>query len=70
MLVAYLIPGLSLLMNKRRTLGLLLLVLQPTILGWLVGAFIARKNLLLQRYRRRRHREVDAQWMGIVAEMG
>jgi hypothetical protein len=54
MLVAYLLPGLSLALNRRPGLGLLLLVLQPTLIGWIVGVPVAVKNLQRQRRRRRR----------------
>jgi hypothetical protein len=54
MLFAYLLPGLSLALNRRFGLGLLLLVLQPTLIGWIVGVPVAVKNLQRQR-RRRRH---------------
>lgn len=54
MLCAYLLPGLSLAFNRRPGLGLVLLVLQPTLLAWVVGAPLAVKNLKQQR-RRRRH---------------
>lgn len=56
MLLAYLLPGLSLTLNRRLGLGMLLLVLQPTLIGWVVGAPVAVKNLKRQR-RRRRHQQ-------------
>jgi hypothetical protein len=59
MLFAYLLPALSLALNKRPALGLFLLVLQPTIVGWIIGILIAPKNLRRQR-RRRRHRGAPA----------
>lgn len=58
MLLAYLFPGLSLAFNRRPGLGMLLLVLQPTLIGWVVGAPVAVKNLKRQR-RRRRHQQPD-----------
>ena len=58
MLLAYLLPGLSLAFNRRPGLGMLLLVLQPTLIGWVVGAPVAIKNLKRQR-RRRRHQQQD-----------
>ena len=58
MLLAYLLPGLSLAFNRRPGLGMLLLVLQPTLIGWVVGASVAVKNLRWQR-RRRRHQRQD-----------
>jgi hypothetical protein len=58
MLLAYLLPGLSLAFNRRPGLGMLLLVLQPTLIGWVVGAPVAVKNLRRQR-RRRRHQRQD-----------
>ena len=54
MLFAYLLPGLSLAFNRRPGLGMLLLVLQLTLIGWVVGVPMAVKNLKRQR-RRRRH---------------
>ena len=58
MLFAYLLPGLSLAFNRRLGLGILLFVLQPTLIGWLVGASMASKNLKRQR-RRRRHQQQE-----------
>lgn len=58
MLFAYLLPGLSLAFNRRPGLGIILLVLQPTLIGWIVGASVAAKNLKRQR-RRRRHQRQD-----------
>ncbi|MGI4742598.1 MAG: hypothetical protein ACRYG7_46155 [Janthinobacterium lividum] len=58
MLLAYLLPGLSLAFNRRPGLGMLLLVLQPTLIGWIVGAPVAAKHLRRQR-RRRRHQRPD-----------
>jgi hypothetical protein len=58
MLLAYLLPGLSLAFNRRPGLGMLLLVLQPTLIGWVVGTSVAVKNLRRQR-RRRRHQQQD-----------
>lgn len=57
MLFAYLLPGLSLAFNRRPGLGVLLLVLQPTLVGWLVGARLAVHNLRRQRRRRRHQRQ-------------
>lgn len=54
MLFAYLLPGLSLYFNRRKPLGVLLLILQPTLLGWLVAIPLAVRNLKRQRRRRRR----------------
>lgn len=58
MLFAYLLLGLPLVFNRRPGLGMLLLVLQPTLVGWLVGARVAVQNLKRQR-RRRRHQRWD-----------
>ncbi|RZJ57691.1 MAG: YqaE/Pmp3 family membrane protein [Hymenobacter sp.] len=58
MIFAYLLPGLSLALNRRPGLGILLLALQPTLIGWAVGASVASKNLKRQR-RRRRHQRQD-----------
>jgi len=52
MLLATLLPGLSLLNNRRKWQGVLFLLLQPTIIGWIWGAIYARKNLRRQRSRR------------------
>ncbi|WP_125916789.1 YqaE/Pmp3 family membrane protein [Hymenobacter coccineus] len=56
MLLAYLLPGLSLAFNRRPGLGILLLVLQPTLIGWIVGAPVAAEHLRRQRRRRRHQR--------------
>ena len=58
MLFAYLLPGLSLAFNRRPGLGMLLLVLQLTLVGWVLGVPVAVKNLKRQR-RRRRHQRQD-----------
>ena len=49
---AILLPGLSLYFNRRKALGVWLLFLQPTLIGWVVGAFIAVPNLKHRRRRR------------------
>ena len=54
MLLTVLFPGLSLLFNRRPGLGSVFLLLQPTLVGWVVGAVLAGRNLRRQR-RRRRH---------------
>ena len=53
MLLAYLLPGLSLAFNRRPYLGVLLLLLQPTLIAWIVGAPLAARTLKRQRRRRR-----------------
>ncbi len=54
MWLAYIFPGISLFMNRRRGLGILFLLLQPTIIGWVVGAVVAVYRVReLQRRRRR-----------------
>lgn len=53
MLLAIFLPGVSLLRRRRPKLGILFLVLQLTLVGWLVGAFVAVKNEKRQRTRRR-----------------
>ena len=55
MLLTVLFPGLSLLFNRRPGLGGVCLLLQPTLVGWVVGAVLAGRNLRRQRRRRRRH---------------
>ncbi len=54
MLLTVLFPGLSLIMHKRPGLGALLLVLQVTLIGWLIGALVAARNLKRERRRQRR----------------
>jgi hypothetical protein len=54
MLLTVLFPGLSLLFNRRPGLGGVFLLLQPTLVGWALGAVVAGRNLRRQR-RRRRH---------------
>ena len=59
MLLTVLFPGLSLLLYKRPGLGLLLLLLQLTLVGWLIGVPLAARNLWLERRRQRR----SGQWL-------
>ena len=59
MLLTVLFPGLSLLMHKRPGLGVLLLLLQLTLVGWLIGVPLAARNLRLERRRQRR----SGQWL-------
>ncbi|RZK36144.1 MAG: YqaE/Pmp3 family membrane protein [Hymenobacter sp.] len=59
MLLTVLFPGLSLLLHKRPRLGVLLLLLQVTLVGWLIGVPLAARNLLLERRRQRR----NGQWV-------
>lgn len=59
MLLTVLFPGLSLLLHKRPGLGVLLLLLQVTLVGWLIGVPLAARNLLLERRRQRR----SGQWL-------
>lgn len=59
MLLTVLFPGLSLLLHKRPGLGVLLLLLQVTLVGWLIGVPLAARNLLLERRRQRR----SGQWV-------
>jgi hypothetical protein len=59
MLLTVLFPGLSLLMHKRPRLGVLLLLLQVTLVGWLIGVPLAARNLRLERRRQRR----SGQWL-------
>jgi|GEM_PF-2149885 len=54
MWLAYIFPGISLFINRRRGLGILFLLLQPTIIGWIIGAVVAVHRMReLQRRRRR-----------------
>jgi hypothetical protein len=57
MLLAFLLPGLSLWRNRRPKLGVLFLLLQPTLIGWVIGLVVARRNV--QRQRRRRWMRVN-----------
>jgi hypothetical protein len=59
MLLTVLFPGLSLLLHKRPGLGVLLLLLQVTLVGWLIGVPLAARNLQLERRRYRR----SGQWL-------
>lgn len=59
MLLTVLFPGLSLLLHKRPGLGVLLLLLQVTLVGWLIGVALAARNLRLERRRQRR----SGQWL-------
>jgi hypothetical protein len=59
MLLTVLFPGLSLLMHKRPGLGVLLLLLQVTLVGWLIGVPLAARNLRPERRRQRR----SGQWL-------
>jgi hypothetical protein len=54
MLLTVLFPGLSLLLHKRPGLGMLLLFLQLTLVGWLLGVPLAARNLKQERRRQRR----------------
>lgn len=54
MWLAFIFPGISLFMNRRRGLGVLFLVLQPTVIGWLVGAVVAVRRVRELQQRRRR----------------
>lgn len=45
MLLAFLIPGFSLIGNGRVLLGCFMLVAQCTIIGWPIGIYFAAKNL-------------------------
>ena len=45
MLLAFLVPGFSLIGNGRILLGCVMLVAQCTILGWPIGIYYAVKNL-------------------------
>jgi hypothetical protein len=58
MLLTVLFPGLSLLLHKRPGLGVFCLLLQVTLVGWLIGVPLAARNLLLERRRQRR----SGQW--------
>lgn len=60
MLLTVLLPGLSLVLHKRPGLGVLLLLLQLTLVGWLIGVPVAVRNLRLERRRQRR----SGQWLG------
>jgi hypothetical protein len=66
MLLALLLPGLSLYFNRRRTLGIWFTILQPTVLGWIVGAVLAARNLKRQR---RRHRGREISYTNWAAQM-
>ena len=59
MLLAYLIPGLSLIGNGRFLLGLFMLAAQFTVIGWPIGIYLAVNNLN-DRKAERRHRELIA----------
>jgi len=54
MLLIILFPGLSLILHNRPKLGALLLLLQLTLIGWLIGMPLAARNLKLERRRQRR----------------
>lgn len=54
MILIVLFSGLSLLFCKRPKLGIILLLLQITLVGWLIGVPLAAHNLLLERRHRRR----------------
>lgn len=64
MLLTVLFPGLSLLLHKRPRLGVLLLLLQLTLVGWLVGVPLAARNLRREHRRQRR----SGQWLGAAAK--
>jgi hypothetical protein len=51
-MLAFWLPGLSLWRNRRPKLGILFLLLQPTLIGWLIGIVVARRNVRRQRSRR------------------
>jgi hypothetical protein len=59
MVLMVLFPGLSLLLHKRPALGVCLLLLQLTLVGWIVGVPLAARNLTLERRRQRR----SGQWL-------
>jgi hypothetical protein len=59
MLLTVLLPGLSLVLHKRPGLGILLLLVQLTLVGWLIGVPVAARNLRLERRRQRR----SGQWL-------
>jgi hypothetical protein len=59
MLLTVLFPGLSLLLHKRPALGIFLLLLQVTLVGWFIGVPLAARNLRLERRRQRR----SGQWV-------
>jgi hypothetical protein len=52
MWLAVLFPGISLMRHRRRTQGILFLLLQPTLVGWLIGVWVAMRNLKRQARRR------------------
>ncbi|QKG55111.1 hypothetical protein [Hymenobacter sp. BRD67] len=51
-------------LHKRPGLGLLLLVLQLTLVGWLIGVPVAARHLRLERRRQRR----SGQWLGTTTQ--
>ena len=55
MLLAILLPGLWLIRNKRRGLGILFLLLHLTLIGWIVGAVVAVRTLKRRQRRRMFH---------------
>lgn len=59
MLLAILLPGLSLWRHRRPGRGLLCLLLQLTLLGWPLGAYLALRN---RKYQRRRRRAGHPEW--------
>lgn len=61
MVLAILLPGLSLLLNRRQAQGILFLLLQITIVGWAIGSFVAVKNFRHQQLRHRR-RSSSSEW--------
>ena len=65
MLLTVLVPGLSLVLHKRPRLGILLLLLQLTLVGWLLGMPLAARNLRLERRRQRR----SGQWLGTTTKV-
>lgn len=55
-MLAYLLPGLSLMFNGRPFSGLFMLLIQISGIGWLIGIWMATNNLK-ERAAERRHRE-------------
>ena len=63
MLLAILIPGLSLYLHRRQAQGLLCLLLQCTLIGWPVCSLLAVRNLKHQRRRRREKLQTQEEWI-------
>jgi hypothetical protein len=69
MKTVFLLPGLSLYRNRRQTQGVVFMILQPTIIGCLIGILVAYNNLKRQRQRQRLWHRLDmpsAEWPAMM----